>query len=716
MPCNPNDVTINIPDGPSGPAIPGFGKPFSLNIPDINLPEGFPEDLLRILDLLQLLVPSGAFKPQLNPNFGKDIFDAIMKLLDQFMPFLMLYKFFLPILEMIICIIEVLCSLKNPFKVIRALRRLFRRCIPNFLNMFPIFALIIMIISLLLLILALIEYIIIQILKFIAALLRNINALYKAFARADGNSIMAIAKKIGAILCIFQNLFVLLSIFNIIIGVIKDILSMLFSIPPCDDTDADNEDGCCTPDVCPAIVKTQYDRSTGTLQYLPRAAASMSGFAALTFEIVPESWQFYDDQQEITQEFIQIVNAFDVTISPKPIFFPTDGVYTRETAPKQAPYLVDLRLFYNPAYFPGRVDASQPRYIKFLNCIMQYAPTDQLSLYDTTTTMKGKGVIKLVGGAGFEDDGVTALTGFDADGITPNSNPASLENFIHMPDNVVVNPATPTLSPTDGYAFTDTYYTFKPSMAVLLSKDLVTAGCEPGLALDKAFINEISAGDVGVKIAQVQSLFTSGYFPDPAATQEALTAALSALRANLTEEGVAEFQAAAEAALQKLKDDTTASIESLIAIGFDACKSDFSIEPDVQFTTKPIVVTVNLKERNSLQLTTGIPADVAANLAQQISAYLTLGQISEFTYDGNQAFTANLTSGAPGDGYIMLSFDNNIFCTNIVSDDLDVDPERSLQSLPYQFIYAPVAVNVPETGEIDTDGKPRRDIGSDGGS
>ena len=95
-PCSPNDVSINPPDGPSGLPIPGFGRPFSLKIPDISpFPEGFPEDLLDLLDKLQLLIPPGALKPSLNPNFGKDIFDGIMKLLDQFMPFLMLYKFFL---------------------------------------------------------------------------------------------------------------------------------------------------------------------------------------------------------------------------------------------------------------------------------------------------------------------------------------------------------------------------------------------------------------------------------------------------------------------------------------------------------------------------------------------------------------------------------------------------------------------------------------------
>src|SRR5690606_21996850 len=130
-------------------------------------------------------------------------FDGIMKLLDQFLPFLMLYKFFLPLLNLIICIIEVLCSIPNPFKLIRAMRRLFRTCIPQFLNLFPVFALIIMIISLLLLLLALIQYILAQILKFIEAILRNINALFVAFSDGDENSILAITQKLGSLLCIF---------------------------------------------------------------------------------------------------------------------------------------------------------------------------------------------------------------------------------------------------------------------------------------------------------------------------------------------------------------------------------------------------------------------------------------------------------------------------------------------------------------------------------
>ena len=77
-PCSPLDVSIDLPDGPSGPAINGFGIPFSIPLDGINIfPDGFPEDILDLLNKLQMLIPPGALKPNLNPNFSKDIFDAI---------------------------------------------------------------------------------------------------------------------------------------------------------------------------------------------------------------------------------------------------------------------------------------------------------------------------------------------------------------------------------------------------------------------------------------------------------------------------------------------------------------------------------------------------------------------------------------------------------------------------------------------------------------
>lgn len=718
-PCSPNDVSVDIPDGPSGPAIPGFGTPFALKLPNLNpFPDGFPEDLLDLLNKLQLLIPPGALKPQLNPNFGKDVFDAIMKLLDQFMPFLMLYKFFLPILELIICIIEVLCALMNPFKLIRALNRLFTQCIPAFLNLFPIFALIIMIISLLLLILALIEYIISQIIKFIEIILRNIIALQKAFEDGDANSVKAIAQKLGALLCIFQNLFVLFAIFNIIIQIIRDILSLIFSIPPCDDGDPSNQDGCCTPDVCPSIVKESYTRTTGTFKYLNQVAVQTSLVlpaifgSSFNFNVRNESWQLYDIQQPTAQQFRNIFDGYDVTILPKPLFFPTDGVYNAKTDPKQAPYTLDLRVFYNPTSW-GRTGAS--RFIRFKNVIMTAVPSTTLIEGDGSTQDVHNAVALLAGGTGFEDDGTTILTGYAVDGITPIGDQATLENFIHRP---ALNSTNPILSINDGYAFQNMEYTFKPNIAPLLTKNIVTLGCIPSIALNRSFINNIFAGDIALKTQLLGNLLNSPNFPNPGTAQACLTTAVSALRSNMTVAGVAAFQATTNICLKKLKDDTNDALGQLVGIGFDPCKSTFAATPSRQFTSLPIVVKVDINERNGLSLTSGLSEDIAANIAARITPHITFGKIGNFAYDGYQSFNANLTSTEPGSGTIMVSFDNNTFCTNNlppVGASGDFVPTHTLQAIDYQFVFTPVGPTAPGvlTGIGDNDGQPRRDAGDE---
>lgn len=703
-PCSPNDVSIPIPDGPGGSPIPGFGTPFALKLPNVNpFPDGFPEDLLDLLDKLQLLVPPGALKPSLNPNYGKDVFDGIMKLLDQFFPFLMLYKFFLPILNIIICVIEVLCAIPNPFKLIRAIKRLFRRCIPEFLNIFPIFALIIMIISLLLLLLALIEYLIVQIVKFVKIILRNIIALTKAFNDDDDNTVLAMAKKLGSVLCIFQNLFVLFAIFNIIINIIRDMLSLIFSIPPCDDGDPGDADGCCTPDVCPAIVKGPYTNTTGTFKYLNNVQVQTSLvlsplFGNFNFPVRPESWQIYDLDQTFLKQFRNIFDAYDVTISPKPVFFPTDVTYTAATNPKQAAYTLDLRLYYNPINW-GR--AGTPRFIRFKKCIMMAVPTTNLVQSDNSIADIYNGVATLGGGLGYEDNGTTILTGFATDGITPIGNQATLENFIHQP--AVIGTA-PIFSPFDGYTFSNVEYTFTPILETLVGKNLITIGCVPDVALDKNYVNNVIVGDMGIKIQLMGELINSASFPNPGAAQECMAAAVSALRANLSTEGVAQFQTTVDLCLQKLKDDTHNALGSLIGIGFDPCKSDFSVTPNIQFTSKPIAVTVDLKETNGLPLVSGISPEVAINLAARIKGFPTFGEMDNFVYDGYTSFTSNIRSKFPGSGQLTISFDNNIFCTNTIPTDITIPPTHDLKTLDYQFVYTPA-------GDAGIDGKPRRDEG-----
>lgn len=706
MPCN---VSFPSPTVPNGPPIPGVGIPFALPRPNISpFPSAFPEDLLALFNDFQLLIPPGALKPHPSPNYSKDIFDAILSMLDHFFPFLMLYKFFLPLLNLIICIIEVLCALMNPFALISAINRLFNHCIPEFLNLFPIFALIIMIISLLLLLVRLIEYIAAQILRLVNDILRNINALNKAFQDADSNGVLAIALKLGALLCVFQNLFVLLSIFNIIIEIIKDMLGMAFAIPPCDNSQSGDLSGCCSALTCPTIVQSSYTNTLGTLQYLPEVGYQTSTnpfFGSVTSNLRVETWQLYDPHQTQAQAFSNIYNAFDIpdSVNPKPVFFPTDANYTATTAVNQAAYTVDLRVFYNPSSW-GR--SGLARYIRFTNCIVLEVPSPNLINYNNGVVSEPTGVVNIAGGCGFEDNGTTILYGFAADGITQTSTQATLNNFLHKKETIIITP-TSSILPNDGYTFNqDTTYTFKPNMQVLLNKQLVTLGCEPAVALNRAYVNTVLFGNIGVQTASLNALVNSSNFPDPNAALNCLATALSGLQANLSTQGVANFQATTTVCLNTLQDNANNALTAMVGIGFNACQSTMALNQPVQFTSQKIIVTVNLNENNGIPLTQGFPVSSGNTIAPNIKPFITLGSITNFVYDGYQSFTAEISSNVAGSGQIMVSFDNQILCTNTVSTDPSVAPIHTLQTLNYEFIYTPSISGEPrrDEGDVARDG------------
>lgn len=706
-PCDPNAININVPSGPVAPAIIPFGIPFAPSPPNFSpsFPAGFPEDLFNIFDVLQFITPSGILKPNLSINYHKDILDGIVKLLDQFFPFLMFYKFFLPVLDLIICVIEVLCAINNPFKLIRAIKRLFRTCLPAFLSLFPIFALIVMLLSLLFLILSLIDYIISQIQRLIDLLLKNINTIAKATANADSTSVLAAAKKIGLVLCAFQNLFVLLAVFKVIIDVIKDILKLFFAIPPCDDGDNGNDEKCCTPDVCPSFIRNNETviRVTGTLQYYSRVTVDSglslpAGFGSFTSTIREESWQFYDSLAPENLAFINITDAIDLPEGTTKIFFPTDAVYNANTPVEQAPYTVDIRLFYNPTHPWGRSDTLGNRFVQVKNCIITNAPSVNLKSYDNSNFLVNNGVLTIVGGLVYEDDGITPLL--------VNNQQATLQTLLHKPEFSSLTP--PPLS-NDGYAFTNVEYTFKINHEILLIKSLITLGCIPTVSLDKTFVNTTFGGNAGFKFSFLNDLLNNNgkVFPDIGATQQCLATGLSALQSNVSAQAVANFQTLATVCLEQLRNDTNSAINDLIGLGFDQYKSTFSLTPTIQFTSRPITVSVSLNETNGLPLAAKMSASTASNIAQRISANISFGEISDFTYDGYQLFTANLTSQQAGSGTIKISFDNKTFSTITIPTNLDQDPIITEQVLNYSFIYSPVAV--PNAIGDETDGQARRD-------
>src|SRR5271165_1478125 len=527
MPCTPLPESNVV--APSEGSFPG-STGFAVTLPNYNIP--FPpsplEDLTSIFNQISFILPPGTLKPKMEPNVIIDVYGAVNSILEKFSPFLMLYKFFLPVLNLILCIIEVLCSLLNPFTLGAAISNLFRNCIPEFLSIFPAFAIPIMIISLLLLILALVEYLINRIAGIIEVIIANLNILGKAAPRLDNDSIIGIVQKIGDLLCSLQNLFVVFGVLTIILQIIKAILSLGFKIPPCDSSGG-NPSPCCTPEYCPDFIKNNSDitHSTGSFLYYNEVGID-SGLTLPAFyppiisSIRPESWQFYDPNLSQNQSFINIVRAYDLPAGVSKIFFPGGTNFVETTSPPSTPYVISFRFFYVPGDFSfNPTDPKGPRYMRVANAIVQSPPTIGVSSYNNNLVAPFTGTLNLVGGVITEDNGAPV---FDSQGRT-----IPLNTFIHKNPIAIPSNASPTY-PNDGYLFSDISYTFTINHEVLVGESLITLGCIPEVAANKNFINATIGAQFNGNVAKLAGI----PLPDVAGTQNDIINAITLYRQSVS--------------------------------------------------------------------------------------------------------------------------------------------------------------------------------------
>jgi hypothetical protein len=672
-PCDPI-ADSNFHPPPSN--VPGS----AIQLPPTNIP--FPplplNDLNALFQQLQMILPSGTLHPNFEPDYLRDIYGGINDLLGMFMPFFQSYAFFLPLLELILCIIEIICALLNPFKLVAAVRNLFRVCIPAFLALYPAFAIIIMIISLLLLIISLIEYLITRILQLIQIIIKNVETLALATQRLDNDSIIGITTKIGNILCMLQNLFVVLGAILLIIEIIEAVLQLIFKIPPCSDS---NNNGCCTPDVCPAFIKNNSDiiSNTGTFLYysevgLDSGITLPTGFPPIISTTRAESWQFYDPNLSQSQAFINIVNAYDLPPGTNTTFFPPGATYTQTSNYTSAVYTISFTFLYSPASYaaPSNLGVSPvQRYLTVANAIVASPPTAGVLTYDGKTLVAPfDGTLNLIGGVMQEVDGTPILA--------PNGSKITLNQFFHQPTNV--NGDQPL--PTDGIFFNDVSYDFNINHEVLLTNGLITLGCIPEVAADKNFINNTIGAQFNNNAAQLANLV----LPDVASTQQCITSAITTYRNSISIDSTNTFQNSIMSCLNTLNNQAAAALTQVITAGFDPYTSTFTLDPEVQFTTYPIVVSVSLMETSGKLMTAGLPASSANALATQISASINFGAITPFVYDGYNYFVANLTSATPGNGNIEVAFDNNYISTLTNPTDIASPPSVAITSLLYTFV------------------------------
>jgi hypothetical protein len=663
------------------------GSGFSPQLPNLNIPfgsQGMP-DLSELYQILAFITPAGTFRPHFDPHYLNNVYGAINDLLSKFMPFLMIYKFLLPVLNLILCIIEVLCALMNPFALSRAISRLFRVCIPEFLALFPFFALIIMIISLLLLIISLIIYLIERIIIIMEILIANVIALGRAVQRNEGDSIVAILIKIGDLLCFLQNLFIIFGVILLIVEIIKAILSLGFNIPPCG-----SGSSCCDSTVCPQFIQQNGNltSSTGNFLYYNQVGIDSglilpAGFPPIVKTVRSESWQFYDPKLTQSQAFINITNAFDLPAGTSKVFFPGGTNYTASTSPSSVPYTISFRFFYNPTAF-NVTDLKGPRYVRANNVIVQNPPTSGVASYTGHGFVAPfNGTIDLIGGTMTEDDGT--------DIINSQGQTTTLNAFIHIP---VSNSGVAT---NDGVLFSDLTYTFTINYEVLMGASLITVGCMPSVTADKDFINNTLGTQFntnGTKLAAIP-------LPDIATAQDCLTSAVTQFTQSISVDTANAFQSNITNCLNTLQDQAQTALVSVINAGYDPYKSTFSLDPAIQFTSLPIVVSISLNESSGQSMTTNLPGAAAAQLATGLSGVATLGTLGQFSYDGHGLFLVNITSNQPGNGKIKIAFDNSYISVLNNPTDITQSPSVIVTEVPYTFVSSPAI----------SSGQPRRNEG-----
>lgn len=687
MPCTPNDNQINVTPGPP-PTVPGFGtvsSPVQIPNPGFDLPSELLEDFNSLISRLSAIFPSGIFKP--NPDFSmKTVYDFLSGVLTQIAPFLSLYNFFLALLRIIKCIIDILCAIPNVFAVSQKLVVLFKECLPPFLNLYPAFALAIMIISLLLLILALIEYLISTIFAIIDSILKNLEIFEKASTLNDAQGTLAAINKIASLLCFIQNLMAIFVAFSAITSIIESIAKFA-GVVFCDDSD---EDGCCPPTLCPPFIKNTPNGITvtnGRLVYLKEISADLaselSPALAAVIKIPPvrqERWQVY--AKDLLPEY-----TIDKIITPTIPVFGTNfwadaAVITNKTPPKRAPYTVDVTLTVNPKLLGFLTDTKGLRKFIIKDCIVIEEPLNGYFDFQNEETSNVNGSLSIAGGLVYEEDGTSYLI---------SGKQATLETFIHQEKSTANS-----VPVTNDEVFYDVSFVWKPNNPALAGFNITTAGCTPEVSVERAVINSILTTEgiqpwelrlpnvpAGVKVPSVN------FLPNISGTQSCIENSLSIFRKNVSAQGAAEFQASVTVCLNDLKNQTSASLCATLLAAISQFKSTFNLDTDLQFTNKNIEVSLTLKDASGTELTNNIPETCAKQIEEKLTTEITFGKISAFKYDGSKLFKANISSDSAGSGNIKVLYDNKVL--SVLSTNSDNQTVIEEYSLDYTFVDSTIS-------------------------
>lgn len=674
MTCSSADNSLNPPSLGPPPDI-GFGpifSPIQIPFPDITLPAGIPEDILQILRTIFAKIPGGTLVPNADDTF-RNVFDAVASLLNQLGPYLAIYNFFQALLEIIMCIIDVICALMNPFSLIGAIIRLFKRCIPNFISIFPFIALLVMILSFILLLIALIEFLINYIISLINDLIENLNKLSEAFSVGNEEGILAITQKIASLLCLIEQAFALLIAFQALFVIIQALASF-GGRGPC----SPGESECCTDEFCPPFIANSPNGISGMfgrMVYHREVEQDSVGFGLPASLQLPnlraERWQFINDGSAPYQ-FIDIITAINGNI-----FWPEPNVFSKgDNLQTVVPYTLNIRMFLDPSVYDNNIADPTPRYFNIRDVIVTSKPYVGVTTYNNSTDFSNQtGTLQLIGGSVYEDNGNPVLSSM-GDILT-------LDTLITSAPYVGMGlPST-----EDGYSISNIEYTLNPNHKVLFKYQLITAGCVPEVAQESTVLNTTLPTlptDVGGNIipSVIQQI---GELPDLTAALDCLNQAMANFRNDVSLENAAVFQASVTGCLTDLKTQAEGVFGKVFDVAYSQYNSIVTLSPSIQFVSDSIRVYVDIRDHGGNVIGTNIPQSLREDIQNKLSANVTFGTISKFTYDGSQFFVADITSDEVGNGEVSVAFDGK-FISSIENRDNDDPTTIQITTLPYQFV------------------------------
>jgi hypothetical protein len=212
---------------------------------------------------------------------------------------------------------------------------------------------------------------------------------------------------------------------------------------------------------------------------------------------------------------------------------------------------------------------------------------------------------------------------------------------------------------------------------------LVTIGCDPRMQVEAGIINNT------MDVSAVSSKVT---LPDIGGAVECLENAVNAIREDVSESTIAEQQANMEVCLENLKNATLDAYKQALFGGVSPYTSDFSLDPELQFVSSPILVTVILKDPGGAVVSADMPTEVREEVAARITANPTFGTVGTFIYnEDTEGFIGELRSPLSGTGTITIEFDGNTLSRIMNRDEDDVATEIVPLVASYEFVGAPVA-------------------------